>query len=151
MVNSEVFKSRLSICKKCQYWSGVCLKGHNLSSPVGCPEKRFAPTEGAAYMENKPAAEPIKVEASSCCGNKSEVKELSYVQAMAALAHDLKLWQGAGYALVSDADYEARIFICKACPGNYYRWFQCRACKCIIYAKAKLPVTTCPGGYWPKL
>lgn len=152
MINAKVFYERQDICKVCPHWKGVCLKGHGLASPLGCPERRFAGVEGAGFMEDRP---PAKIEVNPvqpCCGGAAapeDVKELTYTEAALAFVNDMKAWKEAGFPLLPEMQYLERVGICKACPGGFYRWYQCRACKCLIFSKAKLPTTVCPGGYWP--
>jgi len=152
MINAKAFYERQGICRACSHWKGVCLKGHGLASPLGCPERRFPGVEGADYMEDRP---PSKVEVNPvqpCCGGRgavSEVKELTYTEAAAAFVRDMKTWKEAGFPVLPELEYNARVTICKSCPGGFYRFYQCRACKCIIFSKAKLKTTVCPGGYWP--
>ena len=150
MINAGVFYERQAICIACEHWKGVCLKGHGLASPLGCPKQKFSGVEGAGYMEDRP---PVKIDArpaQPCCGDAApEVKELTYAEAAQAFMADMKAWQAAGFPLLSEGQYALRVNTCKTCPGGFYRWFQCRACKCLIFSKAKLPTTVCPGGYWP--
>lgn len=153
MIDANIFYARMAVCQTCPHWKSVCLKGHGLSTPLGCPEEKFPPVEGAGYLENRPAAqlqEGITV-STSCCGGlaAADVRELTYAEAAQAFVNDMKVWQAAGFPVLSDAQYTQRVDICKRCPGGFYRWFQCRACKCIIFSKAKVKTTVCPGGYWP--
>ena len=151
MVDATIFYKRKNICQLCPNWKGVCLKGHALASPVGCPEKRFEPVEGAAYMpDNKPAQVPPRA-SRPCCGGKvqEDLKELSYAEAARSLAQSLQTWAMSGFPLASDSEYDARLSVCRGC--SYYRWYQCRLCKCIILVKAKLRSSICPGNYWPKI
>jgi len=153
VINAKVFYERQDICRVCLHWKGVCLKGHGLASPLGCPERKFPGVEGAGYLEDRP---PAKVEVAAvqpCCGGTvaEEVKELTYFEAAAAFVSDLKTWSAAGFPLLSEAAYLERVGVCKACPGGFYRFYQCRACKCLIFSKAKLKTTVCPGGYWPSV
>jgi 7-keto-8-aminopelargonate synthetase-like enzyme len=75
------------------------------------------------------------------------VNELGYVEAVAQLARDLAAWKNAGFALMPEAGYQARLAVCKTCP--HYHWFQCKKCSCFVFAKARLKTAACPGGYWP--
>jgi hypothetical protein len=150
MISAQVFYERQAVCTACGHWKGVCLKGHGLASPLGCPEQKFHGVEGAGYLEDRPAAKVEISPASPCCGGAApEVKELTYAEAAQEFVRDMKAWRAAGYPMVTDAQYTGRVDICKTCPGGFYRWFQCRACKCFIFSKAKLATTFCPGGYWP--
>lgn len=152
MINANVFYERQAVCLTCEHWKGVCLKGHGLASPLGCPIQKFPGVEGASYMEDRPAAKVEVGAALPCCGEGApEVKELTYAQAAQAFVEDMKAWKAAGFPLLSEAHYNERVGICKTCPGGFYRWFQCRACKCLIFSKAKLATTACPGGYWPSV
>jgi len=150
MINAKVFYERQGICALCPHWKSVCLKGHGLGSPLGCPERKFPGVEGADYMEDRP---PAKVEVNAvqpCCGGAAqEVKELTYAEAAAAFVVEMKAWKAAGFPVLPGPQYDERIVICKACPGGFYRFYQCRACKCLIFTKAALPTTVCPGGFWP--
>lgn len=154
MLDAKIFHQHREICSKCPNWKGVCLKGHVLQSPVGCPEKRFPPVEGAAYMEDRPATVAEPVVPGKCCGGAASdqyVKELSYAEALKELAASLRTWQVAGYPTLSDADYGVRTGICKSNTCGFYKWFQCRACKCVIFIKAKLKTTECPARLWPRV
>jgi len=151
MIDAKIFYARQDICRVCPHWKGVCLKGHGLASPLGCPIQRFAGVEGAGFMEDRPPASVEVAAVQPCCGGAAapDVKELTYSEAALALVNDMKAWKAAGFPLLPEMPYLERVGICKKCPGDFYRFFQCRACKCLIYSKAKLPTTVCPGGYWP--
>ena len=152
MIDPKTFYARRDICSACSNWKGVCLKGHALSTPVGCPERKFAPVEGASYMEDHPVVTPETPVVKACCGGAgADVRELTYAEAAKAFAADMKIWAAAGFPLLSAAQYSARISVCSACPGGHYKWYQCRLCKCIMMSKAKLATTDCMAGYWPKV
>lgn len=151
MIASEVFYPRLAVCKPCEFWAGVCLKGHPLQSPLGCPVKKFEPVEGAGYYPDSPAKVVPVVEPAECCGKgraELELKPLSWPEAARHLQESIAKWRAAGFALVEGEVYENRLKVCKTCPSGQFKWFQCRACKCLIYTKAKLATETCPAKHW---
>ena len=50
MIPRDVFYDRLEKhCKPCSEWDGVCLRGHALQSPTGCPMLKFEPIQAADY------------------------------------------------------------------------------------------------------
>jgi hypothetical protein len=52
---------------------------------------------------------------------------------------------------VSEAAYEERMEICKACPNYISLTHQCTKCGCIMNAKTKLPNAVCPIGKWGQI
>jgi hypothetical protein len=135
-------------CLKCEFWRGACLKGHVLSSPQGCPLKKFEPILGADYAPDLPATIP-EPPAGDCCGKDADLSPMSWTQAAAHLSASLAEWVRTGVPLTDDVVYDERVDSCQdGCPS--YRWFQCRLCKCLIFTKAKLPHETCPAGRWKR-
>lgn len=155
MVNRDVFQQRLSICKTCEFWQGVCLKGHNLGSPLGCPVRRFEPVSGAGYLPDtvvvKPL-EPVRTAGCSSCGKPVDetLKPLTQLEAIDSLRVSMAKWAESGFSLASDEVFSARTRVCRACPSGRYQWFQCRQCRCVVYVKAKLATESCPLGHWPQ-
>lgn len=151
MIPKNVFYDRRdNHCLKCEFWKGACLKGHALSSPQGCPIKKFEPINGADYAPDRPAPEaPSIPPPGNCCGGKDEeLKPMGWAEAIKHLRESLAQWEKDGRPLVPEANYHVRVNICQDnCP--HYRWFQCRLCKCLVFAKAKLPHEICPADRWP--
>lgn len=148
MIERAVFYQRLAICRVCEFWGGVCLKGHPLQSPVGCPVKKFDPLVGAGYHPDKPSTvqDPIQT---PCCGGAAgdeAVEPLSWSQALGRFTESMAQAQRNGWRTVVDKDYADRLGVCRGCEE--YRFFQCRLCKCIVLFKAKLEHETCPRKKW---
>lgn len=40
-VEAPSFKERLAVCRHCEHWRGVCLRGHTLHVAINCPMGRF--------------------------------------------------------------------------------------------------------------
>jgi hypothetical protein len=135
-------------CAKCEFWKGACLKGHGLASPQGCPIKKFEPINGADYAPDRPAPEaPSSRRPATAAGNRPELKPMSWAQAITHLKDSLAQWERDGKAAHSRGRLPRPRGRCQDdCP--HYRWFQCRLCKCLVFAKAKLPHETCPAGRW---
>jgi hypothetical protein len=150
MIPKNVFYERRdNFCMKCDYWKGACLKGHQLSSPQGCPIKKFEPIQGADYAPDTPVRPASNIpQPGNCCGQtETEIKPLTYGEATAKLLESLERWRKDGLPITPDTVYDARIASCQDnCP--HYRWFQCRLCKCMIFLKARLPHESCPVGRW---
>lgn len=150
MIPKNVFYDRRDgHCLKCEFWKGACLKGHRLSSPQGCPIRKFPPINGADYAADSPARKAAEVpQPGDCCGRKEpELKAMTWSQATAHLAESMKKWEAAGFKLTPEKIYHDRVGSCQDnCP--HYRWFQCRLCKCVVLTKARLPHEKCPAGRW---
>lgn len=148
MIPAPVFRERLNThCKNCEFWKGVCLKGHTLQGPMGCPLKKFPPVEGADYLPDLPLPQTPAPRMTPCCGNTdTPLTEMTWPEVFSHFRSAVQAWQEAGFPLTPDDVYQKRIETCKNCPR--YRWFQCRVCKCIVYTKAKLQTETCPEGRW---
>lgn len=149
MLPRDVFyKRRDEHCAKCEFWSGVCLKGHALSSPQGCPLKKFEPVSGASYAVDVQVDPHVPaVQAVDCCGKDKELTPMSWSEAADHLRKSLGTWVADGCPIVTDTVYTERVSKCQdGCP--HYKWFQCRQCKCVVLSKAKLPHETCPAGRW---
>lgn len=151
MIERAAFYERLGKCRLCPYWKGACSKGHALQSPVGCPIRKFEPMPGFAYHPDTPvelAAAPGP--ARRCCTEAADaaVVPLSYAQAAVGFAKSMAKAIEAGMPLVSDAVYGQRVGVCHGC--GEFNHFQCRICKCLIWAKAKLATEDCPKRLWPK-
>jgi hypothetical protein len=48
----------------------------------------------------------------------------------------------------SEEDAESRYSICKSCPEFIKLTKQCKKCGCLMSAKTKLALATCPIGKW---
>lgn len=152
MIPKNVFYDRRdNHCLKCEFWKGACLKGHALSSPQGCPLKKFEPINGAAYAPDRPAPEaPSIPPPGNCCGSKDdELKPMGWAEAITHLRQSLAQWEKEGRPLTPQDVYDERVSKCQDnCP--HYRWFQCRLCKCLVFTKAKLPHEKCPADRWQR-
>jgi hypothetical protein len=152
MISHELFYRRLAVCKGCEFWQSVCLKGHPLQSPLGCPVRKFDPVDAAGYYPDTTVVKvPPTVEPAECCGKgrtDPELKPMSWQEAAAHLKESIKKWKEAGYPMLEGEAYEHRIVTCKNCPSQQFRWFQCRVCRCLIYTKAKLATESCPAKHW---
>jgi hypothetical protein len=151
MIQREVFQARLGICQSCEFWKGVCLKGHALQSPVGCPVRKFEPVEGASYHPDRPVPVATAVSA-DCCGQTKldvEVKPMTWGEAWQHFVDAMAKWKKDGRPVLEGKAYSNRVQTCKGCPGGHFHYFQCDLCKCLVYTKALLPGETCPKGFWP--
>lgn len=153
MIERAVFYQRLGICRVCDQWRGVCLKGHPLQSPVGCPLRKFDPVGAAGYHTDTatPEAPATAAPAGRCCGGvvagDPDVVPLSWNQALSALAASMAKFAAEGFQLAEAPLYAARLNQCRACPE--YRYFQCRVCRCVCVVKARVAHETCPKQKWP--
>jgi hypothetical protein len=152
MIDRAVFYARLAVCRQCVHWRGACLKGHALQYPPGCPEQKFAGVDGADFMADRPAPEPVVPGGTGCPGCASRAAEplasLTWPEVWQHLQQSVAEWGAAGFPMASTDLYLDRINICKACPRDQYVLFQCRHCRCCVYTKAKLATERCPYGYW---
>lgn len=150
MVSRDVFYQRLPVCQACEHWRGVCLKGHPLQSPVGCPIRKFEPVGGAGYHEDRPYAAPVSETGprEGCCGAQQtdDVVPLTWNQALAAFASSMAKFAKEGFKIVDAAEYGKRLGECRSCEE--YVHFQCRLCKCVCLAKAKVAHESCPKKKW---
>lgn len=147
----EFYSRRDGYCLKCSYWKGACLKGHALSSPQGCPIKKFAPINGAGYAPDKTVLPAVSVpQPGNCCSAAdAELKPMSWSEAGSHLASSMAEWARTGFKTAPDDIYSERVATCQDnCPS--YRWFQCRLCRCFVFSKAKVPHETCPAGRWKR-
>jgi hypothetical protein len=62
-VDPKTISDRLKICGQCSYWLGGCTRGHYVTSPQGCPLKKFPPLRNFGYAADRPV---VKLE--GCCG-----------------------------------------------------------------------------------
>ena len=84
-----------------------------------------------------------------CCPEtEGELKPLGAKDVLLHMLAAAKKWKEAGFPVVSDEEYHRRLRICRSCPKDQYRWFQCRYCRCIVYSKAKLRTEACPFDLW---
>jgi len=142
VIDRAVFYDRLNrFCKPCDHWKGVCLKGHALASPEGCPLRLFSPVEGAAYAPGQadaPGAPPLR----ECCGSSSAMPPLNWAQVLAAFMRSMAKWVAAGLPLVDRQTHGARYERCKTCTR--FNRFYCEHCRCIAFLKTKLATEECP-------
>lgn len=143
MIDSEVFYARLNNhCKACPSWKNVCLKGHALSAPEGCPLRKFPPVEGAAYAEDKQAAEESPQPVKGCCGEGAEMPPLTWGQVLLHFTKSVAVWIAQGLPLVDSETHGQRYGKCKTC--DKFNKFYCKQCKCVAYLKTKLATEVCP-------
>lgn len=150
MIPRNVFYDRRdNHCAACPWWQGVCRKGHKLSSPMGCPLKKFPPVQNADYMEDRPVA-PGAVARGGCrgCADPPPVPlKLNFTGVLQHFARAMAEWTKAGMPLLDAQDHAARYGTCRTCP--HYAMYQCELCQCIAYVKAKVATEDCPAGKWP--
>lgn len=142
MVDRDTFYARLNgSCTLCEHWRGVCLKGHALASPLGCPLRKFAPLPGYDYAEDSPAQPPAP-KVHECCGGNASMPPLTWGQVLASFVNSMAEWLRAGTPLVNSQQHGMRYEQCKSC--DQYRGFYCGQCKCVAYLKTKLATEQCP-------
>src|SRR5271157_673781 len=136
VIDSSVFYERLGrFCSVCPHWRGVCLKGHALALPEGCPLRLFPPVEGADYAaghQDSPGAPPLR----ECCGADSVMPPLTWTQVFISFTRSMAKWVAAGLPLVSREVHGERYAKCKSCTEFY--GFYCKHCRCIALLKTKL-------------
>lgn len=147
MIDAVIFYSRQDVCKQCEFWRGACLRGHVLQGPLGCPLKKFDGVDGTGYATDIPVNVPVLPAPGECCGQSGEIKPMTWIEVWRHLYESIQAWQKAGRPLTGPEVFNQRMAKCKAC--DEYAWFQCKVCKCIAMAKAKLETEDCPRGYWP--
>lgn len=141
MIPSENFYERRDrYCKPCEHWRGVCLRGHNLASPAGCPLKKFPPIQGADYAKDHEPA-PVQIE-QGCCGQNDGMPPLTWTDVVRAFAESVVNWIKAGLPLVGSEQHGLRYGECKKCP--HFQGFYCKKCRCIGYLKTKIGSEKCP-------
>jgi hypothetical protein len=98
------------------------------------------------------ADKPVPAAPTGCanCEKTNDLRPLTWTQALEEFHAALRGWLAAGRPVVSDQQHNARLGVCKKCPGGHYRHHQCKLCKCVVFIKAKLPTETCPANYWPR-
>jgi hypothetical protein len=149
-VDAPVFYARRAICLQCEFWRGVCLKGHALQGNLGCPLLKFEGMNGEGYLPDQPVPQPALPPAGKlCCGAVEDLKPLTWPEVWKHLVKSTREWQAAGYPITPAELYRKRIRACKSCRQGQYQWFQCKHCKCVVYTKALLATETCPFKLWP--
>ena len=137
-------RARLKICQSCPHWVGRCAKNLNLSSMMGCPDKRFPPVGNAGYAPDNTTT--VGVSNSGCCGERLQIysfdAKLTPSQVTSMFVTSMANWSKKGFALVNEATHTKRYEQCQACP--WYKHFLCTRCACIAYLKTKLSGQTCP-------
>lgn len=140
LLTAGTIRDRMVICTQCQYWSGVdhCLKGHVITTLLGCPIKQFPPVSGAGYAEDR----VVTTQRSGCksCGS------MSAAETVLSLAQTFNAWRKTGYELASADVSEQRLNTCKACA--HYDAGRCGICHCYMTLKTKLKAAVCPQGHW---
>lgn len=150
MIDRAVFYDRRdNYCKPCEFWRGRCRRGHSLTSPQGCPIKKFPPIQNAGYAVDQPP-EPVQANPTGCCGRTdSDLQPMTWKEAAEHLAASMAAWAKTGFKITSDDVYDERAATCQDnCP--HYRWFQCRLCRCLIFTKARIPTEECPVKRWKR-
>jgi hypothetical protein len=136
VITQSDLKQRNSICNACGHWQrGVCNLGHALQSTYGCPLKKFPPIGAASYLK-------LDME------RYHRSKPLTWPRVLEIFAESMVRWVRAKIPLVSGVKHGARFSKCRVCP--LYRNFQCTACSCLAYIKAKLATEICPENLWPR-
>jgi hypothetical protein len=143
MIDRDVFNERRdTFCRQCEWWQGVCLKGHALGSSDGCPLHKFPPVEGAGYAPDKQAEQDSPKLIKGCCGGSDDMPPLTWAQVLIQFTKSIATWIAEGLPLVSSEQHGARYEQCKPCPQ--FKRFYCKHCKCIAYLKTKLGTEVCP-------
>lgn len=150
MIPRDIFNDRRdNYCAQCSWWRGVCKKGHKLSSPMGCPLKKFPPVNNADYMADRPVA-PSAMALGGCrgCADPPPVPlKLNFTQVLEHFARAMVEWAREGLPLLSAKAHGRRYAVCRKCP--HYAKYQCALCRCVVYVKAKVATEDCPAGKWP--
>jgi hypothetical protein len=142
VIKHEVFYDRLNNhCKQCEWWKNVCLKGHGLASPQGCPLQKFPPVDGAGYAPDIPPQKPT-VLVSGCCEDAAEMPPLTWGQVLLKFTMSMATWIKAGLPMATIDHHGERYGQCKSC--DEFNRFYCKQCKCIAYLKTKLLTEQCP-------
>ncbi len=123
MIDPDVFNDRRDrFCKPCEWWKGVCLKGHSLGSPEGCPIRKFPPVEGAGYAPDKQSDQNAPQLVKGCCGHSEEMPPLTWSQVLIQFTKSLVTWIAQGLPLVDSEKHGARYEQCKPCP-KFHRFY----------------------------
>ena len=149
MIPRDIFDNRRdNYCSRCEHWQGVCLKGHKLSSPMGCPVKKFPPVNSAAYMDDVPVPPRAIASANcrSCSDPGAQLAPLRFRDVMKQFGTSMATWVAEGLPLADKETHGARYAKCKPC--EHYANHVCQLCKCVAYAKTKLATEKCPAGFW---
>ena len=142
MIDRDVFYTRRdTFCQPCEWWKGVCLKGHSLASPQGCPIQKFPPVDGAAFAPDKAVSPEAPQLVAGCCGG-DDMPPLSWAQVLVNLAKSMATWIAQGLPLVDAEKHGERYDQCKPC--GQFKGFYCKHCKCVAYVKTKLGTEVCP-------
>lgn len=139
MIPREQFYAHRVICQACDFWKGVCLKGHALQSAQGCPIRKFEPLFGAGYAPDKPVAEEVRVK--DCCGTIA-APPLTWSKVLQQFAAAMLRWISEGCPVVDAQRHAERYGRCKACPK--FVGFYCQVCRCVAYLKTKVATEVCP-------
>ena len=152
MIPRDVFYDRLEKhCKPCSEWDGVCLRGHALQSPTGCPMFKFGPIQATGYDPDNGRTVGPRSAGGGCSGCNKKVDpdmlpELTWAQVVSNFGESMSKWVAAGLPTVLPSEHERRYNLCKTCPQ--LQGYRCKLCKCVVYAKAKLQTEYCPLGGW---
>ena len=137
-------RARLKICQACPHWTGRCGKNLNLSSMMGCPDKRFPPVGNAGYAPDNTTT--VGVSNPGCCGAKLQIHavdaKLTPSKVTGMFLQSMDNWRKKGFAVVNEATHTVRYGQCQVCPS--YRNFLCQKCMCLAFLKTKLAGQTCP-------
>jgi hypothetical protein len=153
MIPREIFYLRLEQhCKPCSEWDGVCLRGHALQSPTGCPMRKFEPILAADYaVDNGRVVNPKSQSGCIGCGapvDPNALPTLTWTQVVANFSESMANWVKAGMPVTPGPEHEKRNGICTSNKCGQFRGYYCQLCKCIVYTKAGLATEYCPLGLW---
>lgn len=151
MIPRDIFYARLERCKACSEWDGVCLRGHGLQSPEGCPLRKFKPIQASDYTPDRGRVTHPKSAAKGCSSCRPAVDPaalpaMTWTQVVANFSESVARWAKAGMPVASSAEHARRNAICHGC--DQLRGYHCAICKCVVYAKAGLQTEYCPMGKW---
>lgn len=154
MIPREIFYFRLEHhCKVCSEWDGVCLRGHALQSPMGCPMRKFEPILNTDYLEDRGRVSAPKSAAGGCAGcgkpvDPNALPVLTWTQVMGNFSESMANWIKAGMPVTPKAEHASRYAICQSNKCGQFKGYYCTYCKCVCYTKAGLATEYCPAGLW---
>jgi hypothetical protein len=154
MIPREIFYFRLEQhCKLCSEWDGVCLRGHALQSPAGCPMRKFEPILSAEYAEDRGRVTRPKSATGGCAGcgapvDPDALPALTWPQVLANFGESMERWVAAGMPLTPGPEHDRRNGICNSNQCGQFRGYYCKLCKCVTYTKSGLATEYCPLGKW---
>jgi hypothetical protein len=152
MIPRNDFYDRLEHhCQPCSEWDGVCLRGHDLASPTGCPLRKFAPVQAASYDPDRGrVVQPRNQQGCSGCGaaiDADALPPITWPQVIANFAASMTNWIRAGMPLTDANEHGRRYGICTQCQ-SHFKGYYCKLCRCVCYIKTKPQTEYCPIGKW---